>query len=63
MNAARMKCAEKHYFENNILLVSEYVYLKEMYLGDSLTVKILIPVVDSKTTHSSVERDRYYQKH
>ena len=59
----RMKRAEKRYFENNILLVSEYVYLKEMYLGDSLTVKILIPVVDSKPIHSSIERDRYCQKH
>ena len=29
----RMKRAEKRYFENDILLVSEYVYLKEMYFG------------------------------
>ena len=36
---------------------------QEMFLGDPLTVKILIPVVDSKPVHSSIERDRYCQKH
>ena len=63
MNATRVKSGEKDYSKNDIVLVSEYVCLKEMYLGDTLTVKISYPSGRFEAYTSSIERDRYYQKH